>query len=180
MNKHLELAAMALAALASTALAVAPVHAQDSNNHVSASVGVTGQGEMTWRASLAHDWDRSWWQSERGYLTGYWDTAYTYWEGSDASGAHSLSFSPVLVYQFNGDRVRPFVEFGIGVSLFSSTDVGERDMGSAFHFEDRLGAGVVLPSGSRLGVRAMHYSNAGLKNPNDGIESYALFYSRPL
>ncbi len=127
MNKHLELAAMALAALASTALAVAPVHAQDSDNHVSASVGVTGQGEMTWRASLAHDWDRSWWQSERGYLTGYWDTAYTYWEGSDASGAHSLSFSPVLVYQFNGDRVRPFVEFGIGVSLFSSTDVGERD-----------------------------------------------------
>lgn len=44
MNKHLELAAMALA---STALAVAPVHAQDSDNHVSASVGVTGQGEMT-------------------------------------------------------------------------------------------------------------------------------------
>ena len=146
---------------------------------VSGAVGVTGQGEMTWRASLVHDWDKQWWQGERGYLTGYWDTAYTYWEGgTEASGAHSLSFSPVLVYQFHGQRLRPFVEFGIGVSLFSSTDVGERDMGSAFHFEDRLGAGVVLPSGSRVGVRAFHYSNAGIKNPNDGIESYSLFYTR--
>lgn len=178
MSKRNKLAALTLAALTTTAMAVAPVHAEDSDNHISASVGVTGQGEMTWRASLSHDWDKRWWQGERGYLTGYWDSAYTYWEGSDASGAHSLSFSPVLVYQFNGNRVRPFVEFGIGVSLFSSTDVGERDISSAFQFEDRLGAGVVLPSGSRMGLRAFHYSNAGIKNPNNGIESYSLFYTR--
>lgn len=177
MSKHTTLAGLALATL-SIALAVVPAYADDSDHHISASVGVTGHGEMTWRASLSHDWDKHWWQADRGYLTGYWDSAYTYWEGSDASGAHSLSFSPVLVYQFHGNRVRPFVEFGIGVSLFSSTDVGNRDMGSAFHFEDRLGAGVVLPGGNRLGVRAIHYSNAGIKQPNDGIESYALFYSQ--
>lgn len=180
MKKHRKLAAWTLAALAATSLAAAPVQASDSDNNISASVGVTGQGEMTWRASFVHDWDKQWWQGERGYLTGYWDTAYTYWEGSDAASAHSLSFSPVFVYQFHGERVRPFVEVGIGVSLFSSTEVGEQSMGSAFHFEDRIGAGVVLPSGSRLGVRAMHYSNAGIKQPNDGIESYALFYTRPL
>lgn len=169
------LLAAALLAAGST-LAAAPTASAAA---VSGAVGVTGQGDMTWRASLVHDWDKQWWQSDRGYLTGYWDTAYTYWEGGDeASGAHSLSFSPVLVYQFHGQRLRPFVEFGIGVSLFSSTDVGERDMGSAFHFEDRLGAGVVLPSGSRVGIRAFHYSNAGIKNPNDGIESYSLFYTR--
>ena len=175
MNSRNKLAGITLLTLAATALTAAPASAAN----ISAAVGVTGQGEMTWRASLVHDWDKQWWQGERGYLTGYWDTAYTYWEGGDeASGAHSLSFSPVLVYQFHGQRFRPFVEFGIGVSLFSSTDVGERDMGSAFQFEDRLGAGVVLPSGSRVGVRAFHYSNAGIKNPNDGIESYSLFYTR--
>ena len=175
MKMSSRLLAAALLAAGST-VAVVPAAGATA---VSGAVGVTGQGEMTWRASLVHDWDKQWWQSDRGYLTGYWDTAYTYWEGGDeASGAHSLSFSPVLVYQFNGQRLRPFVEFGIGVSLFSSTDVGERDMGSAFHFEDRLGAGVVLPSGSRVGVRAFHYSNAGIKNPNDGIESYSLFYTR--
>tara|TARA_R110002051_G_scaffold320598_2_gene406224 strand:+ start:7517 stop:8050 length:534 start_codon:yes stop_codon:yes gene_type:complete len=171
-NKRLGAALLALTG----AVVAAPTAGAAS---VSGAVGATGQGEMTWRASLSHDWDKRWWEGDKGYLSGYWDSAYTYWEGGDeASGAHSLSFSPVLVYQFHGQRFQPFVEFGIGVALFSKTDVGERDMGSAFHFEDRLGAGVVLPGGSRLGVRAIHYSNAGIKQPNDGIESYALFYSQ--
>ena len=149
------------------------------DTRIAGAVGATGQGEMTWRASLSRDWDRRWWEGNTGYLSGYWDAAYTYWEGGDeAAGAHSLSFSPVLVYQFHGQRLQPFVEFGIGVALFSKTDVGNRSLGSSFNFEDRLGAGVILPSGSRLGVRAIHYSNAGIKQPNDGIESYALFYSR--
>ena len=82
---------------------------------VSGAVGVTGQGEMTWRAGVSQDWDKRWWEGNKGYLSGYWDAAYTYWEGGDeASAAHSLSFSPVLVYQFHGQRFRPFVEFGIG------------------------------------------------------------------
>lgn len=182
MNKRTTLAALTLAALSGTVMAVttADARAAGGDNQLSAAVGVTGQGQMTWRAGLAHDWDKRWWQGERGYLTGYWDTAYTYWEGGDeGSAAHSLSFSPILVYQFHGERLRPFVEFGIGVSLFSSTDVGDQEMGSAFHFEDRLGVGLALPDGSRLGLRATHYSNAGIKNPNDGIESYALFYSHP-
>ena len=174
MNKKIKL--LGAVALTAGALAVAPAAGAAA---VSGSVGVTGQGETTWRASISQDWDKRWWEGDTGYLSGYWAAGYTYWEGGDeASGAHSLSFSPVLVYQFHGQLFRPFVEFGIGVSLFSKTDVGEQDMGSAFHFEDRLGAGVVLPSGSRLGVRAIHYSNAGIKQPNEGIESYALFYSQ--
>ncbi|MRT64241.1 acyloxyacyl hydrolase, partial [Pseudomonas sp. CAH-1] len=27
---------------------------------------------------------------------------------------------------------------------------------------------------------AIHYSNAGIKQPNDGIESYSLFYSHQI
>lgn len=86
----------------------------------------------------------------------------------------------MFVYEFAGPGARPFIEAGVGVALFSATDVGHRNMSSAFHFEDRLGAGLRLVDGTRLGVRAIHYSNAGLKMPNEGIESYALFVSRPL
>ncbi|HEJ5409595.1 TPA: acyloxyacyl hydrolase [Pseudomonas aeruginosa] len=35
-------------------------------------------------------------------------------------------------------------------------------------------------TGQSVGVRAIHYSNAGLKQPNDGIESYSLFYKIPI
>lgn len=146
----------------------------------SAALGTTAQGELTYRLGVSRDWQQRWLASDRGHLGGYWDAAYTHWQAGEHSAAHSLSFSPVFVYEFAGAGARPFIEAGVGVALFSGTDVGHRNMSSAFHFEDRLGAGLRLEDGTRLGVRAIHYSNAGLKMPNEGIESYALFVSRPL
>ena len=175
MNIRRTLAGVGMMLLSAVSLTATYSHAADLN----AAIGATGQGQMTWRAGISRDWDKRWWQGERGYLTGYWDGAYTYWEGGDeGSGAHALSLSPVLVYQFQGERFRPFIEFGIGVAFFSKTDVGDQNLGSSFNFEDRLGAGLILPGGDRLGIRAIHYSNAGIKQPNDGIESYSLFYTK--
>ncbi len=143
-----------------------------------ASLGATGQGDMTYRIGLSQEWDKRWLASDTGHLTGYWDAGYTYWEGAEYSGAHSLSFSPVFVYEFAGEGVQPYIELGIGVAFFSKTDVGEQQLGSSFNFEDRLGVGLKLSDTRKVGLRAIHYSNAGIKNPNDGIESYALFYSQ--
>lgn len=148
---------------------------------VGGAVGVTGQGDMTYRASLGIDWNKQWWKTDTGHLGGYWDAGYTYWEGGDeASGAHSLSLSPVFVYEFAGEKFQPFIEFGIGVAFFSKTDVGEQQLGSSFNFEDRIGAGMKFAGGHKVGLRAIHYSNAGIKQPNDGIESYSLYYSHAL
>ncbi|MNG37126.1 Lipid A deacylase PagL precursor [compost metagenome] len=55
--------------------------------------------------------------------------------------------------------------------------MGDQRLGSAVNFEDRIGFGLKLPGEQKVGMRAMHYSNAGIKQPNDGIESYSLFYS---
>lgn len=127
------------------------------------------------------DWDKSWWQTSTGRLTGYWDAGYTYWEGGDeGAGKHSLSFAPVFVYEFAGDSIKPFIEAGIGVAAFSGTRVGDQNLGSSLNFEDRIGAGLKFANGQSVGVRAIHYSNAGLKQPNDGIESYSLFYKIPI
>ncbi|WP_238936473.1 acyloxyacyl hydrolase [Pseudomonas typographi] len=145
---------------------------------VSGAVGVTGQGDMTYRLGLGWNWDKQWLQSTTGHLTGYWDLGYTYWEGGDqAPGRHSLSFAPVFVYEFGSGYYKPFIEGGIGVSVFSGSAVGDQKLGSAFNFEDRIGLGVKLGDTQRVGLRAIHYSNAGIKEPNDGIESYSLFYS---
>lgn len=155
MKKLLPLAV--LAALSS--VHVASAQAAD----VSAAVGATGQSGMTYRLGLSWDWDKSWWQTSTGRLTGYWDAGYTYWEGGDeGAGKHSLSFAPVFVYEFAGTRV------------------GDQNLGSSLNFEDRIGAGLKFANGQSVGVRAIHYSNAGLKQPNDGIESYSLFYKIPI
>lgn len=154
MKKLLPLAV--LAALSS--VHVASAQAAD----VSAAVGATGQSGMTYRLGLSWDWDKSWWQTSTGRLTGYWDAGYTYWEGGDeGAGKHSLSFAPVFVYEFAGDSIKPFIEAGIGVAAFSGTRVGDQNLGSSLNFEDRIGAGLKFANGQSVGVRAIHYSNAG-------------------
>ena len=144
------------------------------------AVGHTSESTMTYRLGLKSDWDKSWLQSDMGRLTGYWDGAYTYWEGDKSSASNSLSFSPVLVYEFAGESVKPYLEAGIGVALFSHTEVEGNRLGSAFQFEDRLGFGLRFAGGHEVGIRATHYSNAGISSRNDGVESYALHYTMPL
>ena len=145
---------------------------------IGGAVGTTGQSGSTGRFDVAFDWSEHWLLSDVGRVTGYWDAGVTQWEsGKRASARTSVSFAPVFVYEFTtrGWAV-PFVEAGVGVSLFSGTQVGDRAMGSAFHFEDRLGAGFKFSNQDKIGVRVIHYSNAGIKQPNNGIESYSLFY----
>ncbi|MBA1189282.1 acyloxyacyl hydrolase [Pseudomonas entomophila] len=148
---------------------------------ISGAVGATSQGGLTARVGMGFGWDKSWFETDTGRLTGYWDAGYTYWEAGDASGgAHSLSFAPVFVYEFGNGHVKPFVEAGIGVAVFSGTTAGNQELGSAFNFEDRIGAGLKIGETQRVGLRAIHYSNAGIRQPNDGIESFSLFYSHAI
>ena len=103
-------------------------------------LGSTSDSTLTYRLGLTSDWDKSWMQSNVGRLTGYWSGAYTYWEGDDRAGASSLSFSPVFVYEFAGESVKPYIEAGIGVALFSRTRLEDNNIGQSFQFEDRLGS----------------------------------------
>ncbi|WP_068829823.1 acyloxyacyl hydrolase [Pseudomonas sp. BMS12] len=160
-----------LAAAAALALGSFSAQAVD----LTAAIGQSGDSTMVYRLGAQWDWDSSWWQSDVGRLTGYWDAGYTYWDGDETASNHSLSFSPVFVYEFAGDSVQPYIEAGIGVALFSSTEMEGNDLASSFQFEDRIGAGLRF-SGQEIGIRALHYSNAGLKQPNDGVEAYTLHY----
>jgi len=148
---------------------------------LSGALGATSQGGLTARAAIGFNWDRSWWETDTGKLTGYWDLGYTYWQaGDEAGGRHSVSFSPVFVYEFGSGHIKPFVEAGIGVAMFTGTTAGDQKFGSSFNFEDRIGAGLKIGDDQKVGIRAIHYSNAGIKEPNDGIESYSLFYSHSI
>lgn len=162
----------ALAALVGALACVPPAQALD----VSLAIGQSSESSMVYRLSLRRDFPRSWWQTDAGRLTGYWDAGYTYWQADETTSNHSLSLAPVFVYEFAGAGIRPYLEAGIGVALFDNSELDGRDLGSAFQFEDRIGAGLRFAGGQELGVRVIHYSNAGLQMPNEGIEAYTLHY----
>ncbi|UYZ84590.1 acyloxyacyl hydrolase [Entomomonas sp. E2T0] len=145
----------------------------------SIAIGTTDAGDMTYRFSITSPWNVNWLNSFAGYISGYWDFGYTYWQGGDkATGNHSLSFAPVFTYNFNtNSEIKPYIEAGIGITGFSRTRVSNKKLGSAFNFEDRLGLGITFLDRQKLGLRVIHYSNAGIKKPNQGINNYSLFYS---
>jgi lipid A 3-O-deacylase len=161
-------------AAALAALILGPVGAAQAAD-VTFAIGQSDESTMVYRLGTQFDFNRRWMESTTGHLSGYWDAGYTYWQGDETASNHSLSLAPVFVYEFAGDNVRPYVEAGIGLAFFSSTELEGSDLGSSFQFEDRLGFGLRF-AGQEVGLRALHYSNAGLKQPNDGAEAYTLHY----
>ncbi len=145
---------------------------------LTAELGQTSGSEMVYRLGMQFDFGRPIWQSDSGTvsLDGYWDVGVTRW---DSENATSLSITPVFQLRFGqSGGLTPFIEAGIGAAWFSETELesADRDLGSAFQFEDLIGAGLRFDTGSQAGIRAYHYSNAGIKEPNQGINKVALYY----
>lgn len=70
--------------------------------------------------------------------------------------------------------LRPYAEAGLGIALFDQTRIGTRNIASAFQFTEQLGFGIVLKERFSIGWRYVHYSNAGIKRPNDGLDMHTL------
>ncbi|SDR70818.1 lipid A 3-O-deacylase [Halopseudomonas litoralis] len=166
--------ALALSCALSALCSIPAAHALDG---LTLQIGESSENTTTYRIGAQFEFGRTLWQSQSGgvQLDGYWDAGVTRWSSLDAT---SLTFTPMFRLSFGASDagVTPFLEGGIGASYFTETDLGDQDMGGKFQFEDRLGAGLMFAGGSEVGVRYYHYSNAGIKQPNDGIDMAALYY----
>jgi len=113
-------------------------------------------------------------------LTGYWDMSFASWkvnptQSNQPSAIHILAASPVIRLQTREKFIfgaQPYLELGIGASVLSHNHLGHRDLGGKFAFQDLIGLGLrwgTLHTWS-LSYHYLHYSNAGLFPPNQGID----------
>ncbi len=166
-----------LAALPVIAMAggdITPVSAPQESGWIDA-VGISyGQSKDNidiYRLTLRKEFSSHWLESDIGYLSGYWEGSLNYWNGYGVDN-FGVALSPVFTYNFTGlGTVTPYLEGGIGISYFSKTRMGPRDLSTHFLFEDRVGAGIKMGNWD-LSFRYMHYSNADIKKPNDGIDIF--------
>ena len=68
--------------------------------------------------------------------------------------------------------LRPYVEVGLGLNYLTRTELGDRDFSTRFQFGEHLGAGIEARSGWFGGWRFSHYSNGGLRSPNNGLNAH--------
>jgi lipid A 3-O-deacylase len=118
-----------------------------------------------------------------GELTGQTEAYASHWT-ADAFGGGRQSYTqlgllPVLRLRFDGGRSDWFVEGGIGVTWMDKIYcTPDKCFGSSGNFHDMLGVGRSFGAdrSHELSLRLVHYSNAGIKKPNPGIEFLQLRY----
>lgn len=143
---------------------------EESNwvDSMSLSFGQNWKNHDIYRIALQKNFLNKYFESSAGYLSGFYDLSLNQIEYS--SNVYALAFTPVFAYYFNTHNAyHPYIYGGVGASYISRTRVEEKDFSSAFQFEDQLGFGIKTDDMNfQLGY--VHYSNANIKKPNDGID----------
>lgn len=169
---HFVAACAGLAALAAQAADWQP-------SSVFIQAGTAPHGSYSVTAGVAWPWQ---WRKELGpgVFTAQTEAFLSGWSGRGATGRQSfvqLGLLPVLRYRFGPSW---FAEAGIGLSVTDRPyETARKTFSTRFNFADMLGVGYAFGAdgGQELGVRVMHFSNAGIRAPNPGENFLLLRYS---
>lgn len=97
---------------------------------------------------------------------GYWEASAGLWDNADFTTAN-IGLTPVFRLQKSGF----YVEGGVGLHFVTTHISAHRVFSTSFQFGEHIGCGLRFGEGGRydLGLRVQHISNAGIDEPNPGI-----------
>lgn len=121
-------------------------------------------------------WNEKWWQSNDTHIGGYWDLTLAQWREQNDKGSTdghrnlvSVGITPVFRFQHNS-KIGLYTEAGIGLHLLSDTyRNNDRVLSGNVQFGSHIGIGYVFKNNVDISFKFQHFSNAGLKQPNDGV-----------
>jgi len=136
-----------------------------------------------YRFGLQNRWGRTWFNEGAWNVGGYWDAEFAYIHADAGRGEndalYDISLTPVFRLQRDtalSSGVSPFADAGIGAHLLTDTSLADKNYSTAFQFGSLIGFGVGFGRHGQyeLGYRYQHISNAGIKDPNDGLSLHLL------
>jgi lipid A 3-O-deacylase len=156
-----------------------------SVDSASLEVGGASQARML-RVAVQSNWERRWFQSNGTHVAGFWDLSLAQWRGSahrGVPGDHlnitSIGLTPVFRLRAD-DGKGWFAEVGIGAHLLSERyHNATKDLSTAFQFGDHIGVGYVFNNGWEGNLKFQHFSNGGIKKPNDGVNFVLVQLAKP-
>jgi len=161
-------------ALALAVSGISAAHADDGG--VGVRVGATGSMERVeayWTSPVLWSYQGS---DARPLFDLSLEAGVAYWHARGSRKPSSLwqvAATPMFRWWMT-DSV--FLEAGIGVSAFNRTRFADKNISTAFQFSDQLGIGWQISSSQQIGLRLSHYSNAGIKRPNPGLDMVQFNY----
>lgn len=152
-----------------------------ANSGVSVGYGSGTKEIKGYRFNLQRAWGTRIQTENKRRITGYWELGFTKMHNpvtysfptNNDMEATSLSLVlriPVRVI------AQWYFDIGIGGAYLTKEQIGTRNLGTKWLFEDRLGAGVLLGERKQyeVGYRLVHYSNGYLAQTNQGLNLHLL------
>ena len=107
-------------------------------------------------------------------LRGSWEASLGAWSCSGDRTITEAGLTPVFRFEREARgplSYRPFFEAAVGAHLISDVELCGRRFSTAYQFGDHVGFGAKLGKEGRLSLlyKFQHLSNAGIRNPNSGI-----------
>jgi len=124
---------------------------------------------LTYRHPLANS--EAWWRPTHVQLGG------SVWQVPDIRGStRRLDLNATAIWR--NERPWGYLEAGFGGYLLSKTiNNPDTRVPSAFEFGSHIGIGFAVAKNHAVGVALQHLSNAGLKQPNGGIDLVLVQYT---
>jgi lipid A 3-O-deacylase len=171
-----------IAALAAaTMLAAAPSLARADTFGVQLGGGF-GEHDVN-KLDLGLVWDPgiNWWEMGGWHFSLVGEAHVDYWHPGNGTSRHDVyafGVQPMVRFIKSAGAVRPFIEAGAGVRGLSRVTIKDGySMGTAFQFTEIVGVGAQFGGHQQYqaGFRFQHVSNAGIKEPNPGINFSQLY-----
>ncbi len=171
-----------------TASAAAPVWAVDGillNGGVGAKNIKPGNEGTATRIGWLWDWPWRWSRDGDWQLTGQWELNIGTLAEDDSGSAEITEVveagisAVVRLASYRENRGGPYLELGVGPHYLSDTRLDGVDVSTHLQFAPTGGFGVRFGEGARyeLGYRLMHLSNAGIEDPNPGLNYHLLHFA---
>ena len=136
------------------------------------------------RLGLQTEFEKRWRCESEWPIGGYWEGSLYSMRGQKGASLDShrslqaVAAAGVIRFERAKETVVgwPYIELGIGVSWLTQKEIGGRNLGIHYQFEDRFGIGFRFGKNREydIGYKAIHFSNAYIGSHNHGINLHVL------
>ncbi|ROT46533.1 acyloxyacyl hydrolase [Pusillimonas sp. NJUB218] len=178
MRKFVRHGAKALLAGVAASVLFSPAFAEPmSGNGISVRAGAGNhyqRYEMAWESPSFYTYQ---FESNNSRLDLLAEVSGSLWRASgsrEPSSMWQLGAAPFVRWSVNNAF---YFEAGLSANVFSRSRFADKDMSTKFQFGEHVGFGAYLGDDTRLGLRYSHFSNAGIKRPNPGLDVFQVLLS---